>query len=287
MSHTPTTSLAEVEARNVERLTGLAIPTAANRRDRFETAMAKTWGAGNFGEWTPEAGLCKCCRTAIGTEPMTIGEGAFTLTLTGSICDDCNELVREHYYGDKQAVEITQTPEWDEQCPRRTREILEEQALPLSVDLVAFARVKSWRPDKPKGMFIMGPEGSGKSLAVWALFRELEREGHRPKILTAVQLGRILSEAARDIHEVSWLFNTRILMIDDLGKERATPAVSALLWEVLDKRYGLGNPVIFTTRFSGSDLVLRFGEKHLGDDIRRRLNELCSGVHFRLNVPTP
>lgn len=278
------TTIAEVEARNVDRLTGLSIPTAANRRDHFEHEMAKVWGAGNLPEWTPEAGICKCCRTAISIDPITIGGNAFTLTLTGSICEDCNELVREHYYGDRSNMEVTNTPEWDEHCPRRTKEILEESALPHGVDLITFAKVKAWRPDAPKGMFIMGPEGSGKSLSVWALFKDLEREGFRPKMITAIQLGRILSEAARDIHEVSWLYNTRILMIDDLGKERATPAVSALFWEVLDKRYGLGNPIIITTRFSGPDLVERFGEKHLGNDIRRRLNELCSGVRFTMQT---
>jgi DNA replication protein DnaC len=71
-------------------------------------------------------------------------------------------------------------------------------------------------------------------------------------------------------------------MIDDLGKEKSTPAMAALLWEVLDKRYGRGLPLVITTRFSGAELRQRYGEECLGDDIVRRLNELCTGVLFAL-----
>jgi len=73
-----------------------------------------------------------------------------------------------------------------------------------------------------------------------------------------------------------------VLMVDDIGKEKSTPAIAALLWEVLDKRYGRGLPIVLTTRFSGVELRGRFGEECLGDDIVRRLNELCSGVNFSL-----
>ena len=69
-------------------------------------------------------------------------------------------------------------------------------------------------------------------------------------------------------------------MIDDLGKEKLTPSVASLLWEVLDRRYGLGHPLVLTTQFSGAQLEQRFGEEHLGQSIRRRLNEVCFTVPF-------
>ena len=69
-------------------------------------------------------------------------------------------------------------------------------------------------------------------------------------------------------------------MIVDLCKEKMTPSVASLLWEVLDRRYGLGHPLVLTTQFSGSQLEQRFGEEHLGQSIRRRLNEVCFTVQF-------
>lgn len=276
-------TVGELEARNVLRLAGHDIPSDPRRRTRMDAALAQTWGAGAHEAWHDEAGQCRICRAPIDSQLVSHGEGAFQITMRGTVCEQCNELVRDHYYGPKGTNEITQTPDFDAQCPSRTMEILDEQSFPVSVDRESFARVLRWRPGDGKGLAILGPQGSGKTLAMWGLFRELEREGFAPKLLTAVQLGRILSEAARDIREVSWLYNCRVLMVDDLGKERLTPSVAALLWEVLDKRYGLGRPLVLTTRFTGAEMIQRFGELHLGEDIRRRLNELCSGVHFQLN----
>jgi len=273
-------TIGELEARNVERLAGQSIPSDPKRRTRFEDALAKTWGAGDHPAWSDEAGQCRVCRAAIDSSPVTHGDEPFQLTVRATICDDCEPIVREHYYGAKAAMDVTQTPGFDTQCPQRTREIIEDGALPACVDHDAFNRVTRWRPSDGKGMAILGPQGSGKTLALWSLFRELEREQYSPKILTAVQLSRILGEAARDIREVSWLYNCRVLMIDDMGKERLSPSVAALLWEVLDRRYGSGRPVVLTTRFSGPEMIQRFGELHLGEDIRRRLNELCVGVRF-------
>lgn len=281
MQNKPIT-IGEVEARNVERLAGQTIPANPKIRTRFEEALAKTWGAGEHPAWSDELGQCRVCRTAIDNSPVTHGDGPFQVTMRGSICEACEPIVRAHYYGERSEIDVTQTPNFDSQCPQKTREIIEDGAIPRAVDRDAFNRVTAWRPSDGKGMAILGPQGSGKTLALWSLFRNLEREQYSPKILTAVQLSRVLGEAARDIREVSWLYNCRVLMIDDLGKERLSPSVAALLWEVLDRRYGSGRPIVLTTRFSGAEMIQRFGELHLGEDIRRRLNELCVGVRFEM-----
>ena len=114
------------------------------------------------------------------------------------------------------------------------------------------------------------------------LARELEREGRKPVMLTAVELYRRLARAARDAEAVPDLWGCSVLMIDDLGKEKVSPAAASLFWEVLDRRYQAGLPVILTTRWEGGDLRERFGEAYLGDDILRRLNALCSRVLFVL-----
>jgi DNA replication protein DnaC len=98
--------------------------------------------------------------------------------------------------------------------------------------------------------------------------------------LRAIELGRQLSTAARDLKDVQHLCRCRVLMIDDLGKEKANPAMSSLLSEVFDARYGDRLPVIVTTRFSSKELRDRFAEPSIGEDICRRLFELCDGVQF-------
>jgi DNA replication protein DnaC len=276
------TPFGEVQARNVARLTGLKCEFNPAQRTRWETRLANTWGSGTRAEWEFGQPVCRGCAQHLDATPTQHELLGSVITLPVSVCDDCMELVRIHYDGAAhEQMATSATPKWDEACPAKLREAI-FGALPANVDRAAFERVKAWRPSNGKGIAMKGPSGSGKTTAYWALARELEREGRAPVTLNAVELGRILSKAARDIEQVDWLCGCSVLMIDDLGKEKSTPAMAALLWEVLDKRYGRGLPVVLSTRFTGAELRGRFGEECLGDDIMRRLNELCSGVTFKL-----
>jgi DNA replication protein DnaC len=71
-----------------------------------------------------------------------------------------------------------------------------------------------------------------------------------------------------------------VLLIDDLGKEKLTSAVAALLWELIDARYSNRRPMVITTRYGGAEFEARFGDVVLGTDIRRRVTECCDVVSF-------
>jgi hypothetical protein len=272
---------AGAEARNVLRLTGLDCDENPRHRSRWEIRLANTWGNGTRAEWDFGQPVCRGCAKSIDATPTRLQMFDAEIELPVTVCGDCMELVRLHYSPDSQPQNsASATPKWDEACPQRMREAIFGQ-LPANVDAQAYHRVKAWRPGG-KGVAMKGPSGSGKTTAYWALARALELDGCAPVTLNAVELGRILSKAARDIEQVDWLCGCSVLMIDDLGKEKSTPAMAALLWEVLDKRYGRGLPVVLSTRFSSDELRSRFGEECLGDDIIRRLNELCTGVTFQL-----
>lgn len=279
-------TIGQIEARNVARLVGLNyVQHDPAKRTRWEMQLAKTWGSGQRAEWEMGMPICRGCAAKIDPTPFNGSIGGQTVTLPVSVCEDCMRLVREHYNGetDTTSSEVSLTPKWDELCPPRFQQVIcEDVEMPGTVDLGNFKRVKAWRPANGKGLAIYGQEGSGKSLSLWALARELEREERAPVVISGVELGRVLAKAARDIESVEWLAKCRVLMIDDLGKEKATAAVGALLWELLDARYQHNRPVILTTRFAGEALRDRFNEPYLGDDIRRRLNELCVGVKFSL-----
>lgn len=278
-------SVGEMEADNVNRLTGIAISSNRNRRDEFQRRLSDTWGAGERKEWG--AGVCKVCCRAIDAAPVKFDAGNLgVIEVSVTVCDDCNECVREHYSGSSVVNEVKMTPKWDEECPMRLKELLETSAYPPNFDQDAFKQVGTWNGGSAKGLALVGPSASGKTTSLWGLFRKLERTGDNPVFLTGVELFRTLAKAARDLEQIDWLCSARILMIDDLGKERCSPAAAALLWELLDRRYQNKLPFFCSTRFSGDELKQRFGEVQLGGDILRRLNELCRPVRFKLQEST-
>jgi hypothetical protein len=280
----PFNANAELASDNVLRAVGLTIDSDPTQRSVWDRRLAATWGNGTRPEWKFGQHICRGCGHDIDATPSSFLVAGEPLILPVTVCDDCMALVRSHYDTQQiKKVASSGTPIWDEKCPPRMRECI-LGAMPAVIDAKALEKVRTWRANTygAKGLALKGPSGSGKTTAYWALARELEAEGRTPVTLNAIELGRILSKAARDIEEVDWLCGCAVLMIDDLGKEKSTPAMAALLWEVLDKRYGRGLPLVITTRFSGAELRQRFGEECLGDDIVRRLNELCTGVLFAL-----
>lgn len=264
----------------VMRATSLRIGNEPQYRRPWEQQLAHTWGSGNRGEW--EQGLCKGCACSIDASPTTAEVFGETFTIPSTVCESCMVLVRE-FYGTGESAEPSEspTPKWDEKCPERLKPVVLREVRPSCIDWGALERVTAWNPQE-KGMALMGDEGSGKTTAMWMLFHRLETEGVAPILLGSLEMGRILGEAARDIKAVGWMSRCRVLMIDDLGKERASPGVASLFWEVLNERYNRRLPVIVSSRFTGPEFVARFGEQHLGEDIRRRMNALCAPVMFRL-----
>jgi len=281
---TPFNANAELAAEHTLTATGLTISSVPMCRTQWERRLAATWGDNTRPEWQVGQPICRGCGMTIDPTPSDHVILGSPYQLPVSVCENCMVLVRIHYGAEKlEDVQSSGTPSWDEKCPPRIRDCITGR-MPDVIDIRALQKVRSWRPNSygAKGLALKGPSGSGKTTAYWALARDLEDEGRTPVTITAVELGRILSKAARDIEAVDWLCGCAVLMVDDIGKEKSTPAMAALLWEVLDKRYGRGLPMVITTRFSGAELRGRFGEESLGDDICRRLNELCIGVNFRL-----
>lgn len=277
-------STAELEARHVSDATGLKIEAQAHKRSHWEARLVQTWGQGKRGEWLADLGVCKGCGCEIDASPTLMRYGEEAIPIPSTVCDDCMVLVREHYdpARDERAEEnATATPKWDQNCGERHKAVVLGEARPPQIDWASYERVMQWTPADGRGLVLTGTPGTGKSSAFWALARKLEAEGFGPITLSSLELGRVLGEAGRDIRDVGWLYRCRVLMIDDLGKERASPGVASLLWEVLDKRLASNLPVILTTNFTGAELAARFGEEHLGDAIRRRISELCRQVRFK------
>ncbi len=67
------------------------------------------------------------------------------------------------------------------------------------------------------------------------------------------------------------LKTTGLLILDDIGSERATEWAIERLYDVVDTRNGTGRPAIFT-----SNLPIRTLQDHLGKRISERIIEMCA-----------
>jgi hypothetical protein len=279
-----TLTLAQVEARNVSRATGIEIPTVPEHRTRLHHRLVNAWGSSSTREWNPGQGICKVCGTQFcepGDDIVRADVCGEPMEIPTPVCAACSPFVSEHYHcGEKAVLDVSLTPQWDELCPPRFAEAVEMNPLPRQIDLSAFRQVTDWTW-RQRGLYVVGPTGTGKSTSFWSLARKLERTGNKPVILRAIELNRQLQNAARDLQDVDWLCRCSVLMIDDLGKEKASAGASALLAEVIDARYGNRLPLILTTQFASKELAERFSEPGLGVAICRRLYEICDGVQFQ------
>lgn len=264
---------------NVWDAVGISIELRPEFRTELERRLVKRWGDGQT-KWIE--GVCKICGAVIPNPRQVTELWGQEMVFTFGCCNQCTEIRDAHYSkGRTPSPEgRSRTPLWDEQCPELYKELIDD--LPPAIDGQAFAQVVGWMPAKGgRGMILTGNSGKGKTTALWALFRALEQKETNAVFVTAVELQRQLSEAARDVKGVKHLTHTRVLMIDDLGKEKLTASVAALLWEVVDSRYANRRPIVISTRYASHAFEERFGDAVLGKDIRRRLIDCCQVVQFK------
>jgi len=275
-----TATIEQTEQARVYEATGFRIQDEERQRSSMEREMVKTWQ----GEDRWEKGKCKVCGFQLPYDDDDVDyqgiKGIFT-----TVCDGCGEITDEHFDGDGGKV-ASLTPKWSENCPLLFQDITLNLDLSRNdINLVSYKKVADWRYNK-QGMYISGDSGKGKTAAIWALCRNIEREtGTAPQVIKAVALAGRLARSAKDLDvtQVTWMIRRKVLIIDDLGKEKITPSFTAQLFEVINGRYEQFRPTIVTTKFRGESLKKRFsniGEDSTGNDIIRRLGQTCEAIDF-------
>lgn len=262
-----------IRAGATAKLLGVDIPPDEDQQTPLQRRLVSTWGDG-VRRW--DLGVCRVCAGRMPTSEPVEFMGA---QIDATVCDGCASLVAEHYEPTGGVQQQTRRSWWRENCPPLYQRLVFD-GLPAHCDLDAMRRVRSWRPGG-RGLILLGESGAGKTTSLWALAHDLDAEGITPVFVTAVELARAMGKSAYDLRRDHWLTGCRVLMIDDLGKEKVTAAVAALLWELVETRYAHERPVVLSTRWAGDEFEARFGEPHLGRDIRRRLAESCSRLAFR------
>ena len=142
------------------------------------------------------------------------------------------------------------------------------------------ARVASGR-----GMYLVGPVGTGKTHAASAVCRELQAMGKGFRMLSGVQLleryRACFDGEATESSVTSGLCGVPVLVIDDLGKESPTDWAVERLFRVVDERYNAERPVIVTTQFERPALIRRLsrgGDSENAVALVSRLCEMCGTV---------
>ena len=163
----------------------------------------------------------------------------------------------------------------------------------------AFEAVKRYTDDFNKysdqglGFMLSGAYGSGKTHLAAAVAIELINKGVTVVFGTLISLlGKIretYSEKWTQENELEILetFSTvDLLIIDDLGKERASEWSLEKLFSIVNARYENNLPIIITTNYGMETLIDKLTNNKnsdVGESIVSRLHEMCRGVY--LNAP--
>jgi DNA replication protein DnaC len=135
-------------------------------------------------------------------------------------------------------------------------------------------RVKRWRPTAERPWLgLIGPTGACKTRVGFMVFHEaaldMIRAGPTPDIMprcpsvaavSAYQLAQAVSELAGDAKKTAADFlqrmaRVRILLIDDLGKQRNTQATANHMFAILDSRHAENLCTIWTSNLSPQEIV--------------------------------
>jgi DNA replication protein DnaC len=140
-----------------------------------------------------------------------------------------------------------------------------------------------------QGLIIEGPIGSGKSYLLGSIANALIDRGiHFRYIVYSDLLQKIRSSYNQDSPEadekqiLSTVQQIPVLLIDDLGTEKATEFASSTLYQIIDHRYREEKPIILSTNYSVKNLKNRFPV--MGERIFQRLLEMNKYLELAGNV---
>jgi len=139
--------------------------------------------------------------------------------------------------------------------------------------------IESFSSDTEVGIMLVGPVGTGKTHLAIAILQELIKKGHAGAYVTVPELldeirDSISSEVRGGSAKLMQLVKTiPVLVLDDLGTEKATEWVRERLYVIINARYEDMKPTIITTNCGIEELQERIGERTVS-----RLWEMCKGV---------
>lgn len=167
---------------------------------------------------------------------------------------------------------------------RAWRDFIFEKMSPTNANRTAVSIAKAWNP-KQGNMFIWGPVGAGKTHIAVAAARRFWNEANPYKVLWLPSEISIAAREAMDSDGASGerrfiekLGTQKLLIIDDIGAEKRTEFMDALLFRIINARDIDDRPgLIVTSNLSLGDIASMFGD----DRITSRINRASRIIDLR------
>jgi DNA replication protein DnaC len=169
--------------------------------------------------------------------------------------------------------------------------------------VVVEAFTKNYPAANETGLLLMGTCGVGKTHLAVAALKQLMQRGHGARFYDYRELLKEIQACYDPNHPVSEMgvlepvFETEVLLLDDLGASKPSPWALETIGHILNKRYNEKRVTLLTTNYldiaesSAAPLRMPTGQsvaqareesltERLGQRVRSRLYEMCRTVEI-------
>lgn len=189
--------------------------------------------------------------------------------------------------GWREKLRLSAMQRWEDMCPRR----FASYTLDTHPNQPAADAIRAWLDDgvsDGRNLFLAGTVGSGKTGIAVAALRELVIT-HRRNVRHGSVAGLLEGMRPKSAGDAPGtvglddLQRVHVLLLDDLGVEKASEWQAERLYLIVNDRYERQLPTIMTTNMNRKDLEARVGERIMsrlmedvqvvqmgGDDLRKR-----------------
>jgi DNA replication protein DnaC len=135
---------------------------------------------------------------------------------------------------------------------------------------------------KPKGIYLWGKSGMGKTYIASAIANELINAGVNviykkyDQLLAQIQKTYDRNYQGQNADElIETITSVNILILDDLGVEKPSSDSALKLYQIIDGRLTKRNPTVITSNYNIDTLGERYDDPIIGERISSRIIELC------------